>query len=210
MKKILVSNNKGGTGKTTISVHLACASGNTGRKVLLVDTDINQADALRWVLKLNNDDAGKFKVDKVYKTEFENVSVIPTDNSDIIKSIKGYDLVVIDSDPDVEGWAKFLDISDMVLIVFAGYMSVDDAVEVIADAKRGNKKMVGIINKATQSYLGTKMYLEAKKLHIDMFPMLIRRTTSFEKAYKGRKLAWKVAKAYADLEEMFSLLAEQV
>lgn len=210
MKKILVSNNKGGTGKTTISVHLACASGNVGKKVLLVDTDLNQSDAFRWLLKLNNDDVRKFDADKVYKTKFENVSVIPTDNPDIIKSIKGYDLVVIDSDPDMSGWAKFLGISDVVLIVFAGYMSVDDAVEVIADAKRSSKKMVGVINKATQSYLGSKMYVEAKRLNIEMFPVLIKRSTSFEKAYKGRKLAWEIAKAYIDLEEIFLLLGNQV
>ncbi|MDP6544356.1 MAG: AAA family ATPase [Phycisphaerae bacterium] len=48
MKTIAILNEKGGTAKTTTSVNLAAALGETGKKVLLVDLD-GQAASSRWL-----------------------------------------------------------------------------------------------------------------------------------------------------------------
>lgn len=45
---IAVLHSKGGTGKTTISIHLARALERMGRRVLLVDTDLDQRSSLTW------------------------------------------------------------------------------------------------------------------------------------------------------------------
>jgi len=39
MKKIALFNHKGGVGKTTLTVNIAAALAESGRRVLLIDTD---------------------------------------------------------------------------------------------------------------------------------------------------------------------------
>jgi len=211
MKKILVSNNKGGTGKTTIVFHLTCAAGEK-EKVLLIDTDLSQSDAFKWALKVKDDeDIRNFELDKIYNTEFKNVDVALTNDVKFIqKKVRKYDLIVIDSDPDIGAWGKFLQFSDEVLIVFAGHMSIDDAVDVVSACRKEKKKMLGIINKSERMYLGSRVYLEAKKLNIDIFPVFIRKTTSFEKAYKKKTVVWNIAKHYADIKDIFLAILEKL
>ena len=48
MKSILITNPKGGCGKTTIATNLAAAFANSGLKTALVDTD-RQLSSLRWL-----------------------------------------------------------------------------------------------------------------------------------------------------------------
>ena len=51
--KIAVSNQKGGTGKTTISVNIAAAFEAGGNKVALIDAD-PQGTSVRWVTSGEN------------------------------------------------------------------------------------------------------------------------------------------------------------
>jgi chromosome partitioning protein len=48
---ILVGNEKGGVGKTTLSVHLAAAAASAGRDTLLVDADPGQRSASAWAAR---------------------------------------------------------------------------------------------------------------------------------------------------------------
>ncbi len=47
MKTIAFMSQKGGSGKTTLSVHVACAAGEAGERVVVVDTD-PQGSATAW------------------------------------------------------------------------------------------------------------------------------------------------------------------
>src|SRR5262249_31685481 len=49
MQTIAIANQKGGTGKTSVAVHLATGAARAGRRTLLIDLD-EQANTTTWLL----------------------------------------------------------------------------------------------------------------------------------------------------------------
>lgn len=86
---IAVANQKGGCGKTTVSMNVAGCLGRAGYKVLLIDAD-PQASAMKW--RLNRDDSDlPFEV-RPYP--------YPTIHKEIARwDAEGHDLIVIDCPP---------------------------------------------------------------------------------------------------------------
>jgi chromosome partitioning protein len=84
MRTIAITNQKGGSGKTTTAVNLASALGEKGKKVLVVDLD-PQASATSW---LGIEDGGRGLLDVftgeanlldvVEVTDVPNVSIVPS------------------------------------------------------------------------------------------------------------------------------------
>jgi len=102
---IAILNQKGGVGKTTISVHLATALALSGKRVMLVDADPQQS-ALDWNASRESDPL--FPVVGLPKANLHKE--IPTHAAD-------YDYIVIDGPPRVNELARSaIMASDLVVI----------------------------------------------------------------------------------------------
>src|ERR1700675_1577485 len=104
MPVIALLNQKGGVGKTTLSVHLAAALA-TGKRVLLVDAD-PQRSALDW--------SAQRQAEKMFP-----VIGLPTKNlyRELAPMSKDYDWIVIDGPPRANDIAKAaIAASDLVII----------------------------------------------------------------------------------------------
>jgi chromosome partitioning protein len=103
---IAVINQKGGVGKTTLSISLAAALASRKQRVLLVDAD-PQGSALDWVAVRKEEDA-----------PFAAVGIPkPILHVELPKMVKDYDAVVIDGPPRIYEVARSAVMaSDIVLI----------------------------------------------------------------------------------------------
>ncbi len=102
---ISLLNQKGGVGKTTLSTHIASTLALSGKRVLLIDGDI-QGSALDW--------AASRKADPIF-------NVVGISKNTIHKEIptlsEGYDYVIIDGPPRIYDVAKSaIAASDLILI----------------------------------------------------------------------------------------------
>lgn len=84
MKTIAILNQKGGSGKTTTTVNLAAALGESGKKVLVLDVD-PQASCTSW-FGVERPEGGILSVflaeaplsQEIQQTETKNVSIVPS------------------------------------------------------------------------------------------------------------------------------------
>jgi len=105
MQTVALLARKGGTGKTTLAVHLAVLAAQTGRRVLLVDTDPQRSAGDWWRVRKSDD------LQLVECAVQRMPAVLEAARAD------GVDLVVVDTRPSVEAdTAEIARLADMVLI----------------------------------------------------------------------------------------------
>ena len=144
-KVITIAQQKGGTGKTTLAVHLALAFIKYHNlKLAIIDTD-PQGSLGKWFMireekKLSNSNL-TFKTASLWGAQYES------------KALKNdHDIVIIDTPPKIESDARpSIEAADLVLIpMTASHVDFWATGAIVDIAKKANKKILIQINRANQ------------------------------------------------------------
>ena len=144
-KVITISQQKGGTGKTTLAVHLAMAFIKYHNlKVAIIDTD-PQGSLGKWFMirsekKVSNENL-TFKTASLWGAQYES------------KTLKNdHDIVIIDTPPKIESDARpSIEAADLVLIpMAASHVDFWATGAIVEIAKKANKKILAQINRSSQ------------------------------------------------------------
>ena len=139
---ISVLNQKGGVGKTTLSVNLAAAMAKSGSRILLIDAD-PQGSSLDWAAARSDDPI--FPVVGLPRA---------TIHKEVEELGKGYDHIIIDGPPRVTDLARSAILAaDMVLIPVQpspyDIWAAEEVVKLIEEAKvfKENIKCAFVVNR---------------------------------------------------------------
>ena len=169
-----VLNQKGGVGKTTLSIHLAAELSRRNRRVLLIDAD-PQGSSLAWS---NFREEPGFTVVGMPK---------PTLHKEITSLAKDYDDVIIDGPPRLAEVAKSITLAaDLVIIplqpspmdVWAAAETVDLVRE--AQVFKGDLKCVLVVNrKIINSAIGRDVRTALEELDVPVLNSDIGQRVAF-------------------------------
>ena len=144
-KVITISQQKGGTGKTTLAVHLAMAFIKYHNlKVAIIDTD-PQGSLGKWFMirtenKVSNENL-TFKTASLWGAQYES------------KTLKNdHDIVIIDTPPKIESDARpSIEAADLVLIpMAASHVDFWATGAIVEIAKKAKKRVLAQINRTSQ------------------------------------------------------------
>lgn len=108
MKSIAFFNNKGGVGKSTATINVAYALGESGKKVLVIDCD-SQMNTFRFITE---DTSENFN----FNTRYRNISIALW-NEDLQDCFSEYDFILFDLPPALNEYTKnILRITDYVFV----------------------------------------------------------------------------------------------
>lgn len=203
--KVLISNNKGGVGKSFITTHLALATSQE-TPVVVWDTDIDQADTTKWLL--GRGDIGQITPDKLYEI---NQSLAFWVGKEYILSENDTRTLLIDTDPDITQVEPMIDMADILLVPFKGGFSFDNAKLLLEEWYRRKKKLaLGILNMVTHSQtIAMREHLRARSVGIKLFDIPIKELASVRKAEENYLPAWKATRNN-NLFDVFYLLGKEI
>ena len=204
-KVITISQQKGGTGKTTLAVHLAMAFIKYhDLKVAIIDTD-PQGSLGKWFMirtekKVSNENL-TFKTASLWGAQYES------------KTLKNdHDIVIIDTPPKIESDARpSIEAADLVLIPMAASHVDFWATGAIVDiAKKANKKILAQINRSSQrSKLINKTKDFIKSLDLDSTETIIGNRQIYTSSMGEGKTAVEKQKKGNAVDEIKNL-SEQI
>ena len=204
-KVITISQQKGGSGKTTLAVHLALAFIKYHNlKVAVIDTD-PQGSLGKWFMirtekKVSNDNL-TFKTASLWGAQYES-KTLKKDN----------DIVIIDTPPKIESDARpSIESADLVLIpVAASHVDFWATGAIVEIAKKANKKILIQINRSSQrSKLITKTNEFIKSLNLSATNTIIGNRQIFAASMGEGKTAIEKQKKSNAVEEI-KQLSEQI
>lgn len=179
---ITVANQKGGSGKTTLSMALAGALALRGNKVLVVDAD-PQGTATQW--------AGAAGEDKPFPATVIGLANAKGKLHQMVKPlVNDYAFVIIDCPPSVDEQASqsALLVSDACLIPLqptpADMWATVGIVELVGKARLVNPDLraFGVPNRVTASSLGKQVLDVMRENEIEFLDAKLGNRTSFQEA----------------------------
>ena len=204
-KVITISQQKGGSGKTTLAVHLALAFIKYHNlKVAIIDTD-PQGSLGKWFMirtekKVSNDNL-TFKTASLWGAQYESKSLK-----------KDHDIVIIDTPPKIESDARpSIESADLVLIpIAASHVDFWATGAIVEIAKKANKKILIQINRSSQrSKLISKTNEFIKSLSLSATKTIIGNRQIFAASMGEGKTAVEKQKKSSAVEEI-KKLSEQI
>ena len=204
-KVITISQQKGGSGKTTLAVHLALAFIKYHNlKVAVIDTD-PQGSLGKWFMirtekKVSNDNL-TFKTASLWGAQYESKTLK-----------KDHDIVIIDTPPKIESDARpSIESADLVLIpVAASHVDFWATGAIVDIAKKANKKILIQINRSSQrSKLISKTNEFIKSLDLSATKTIIGNRQIFASSMGEGKTAIEKQKKSNAVEEIKNL-SEQI
>ena len=204
-KVITIAQQKGGTGKTTLAVHLALAFVKYHNlKIAIIDTDpqgsLGQWFMIRSEKKLSNGNL-TFKTASLWGAQYESKALK-----------KDHDIVIIDTPPKIESDARpSIESADLVLIpVAASHVDFWATGAIVEIAKKANKKILIQINRSSQrSKLITKTNEFIKSLDLSATKTIIGNRQIFASSMGEGKTAVEKQKKSSAIEEI-KQLSEQI
>ncbi len=204
-KVITIAQQKGGTGKTTLAVHLALAFIKYHNlKIAIIDTD-PQGSLGKWFMirtekKISNDNL-TFKTASLWGAQYES------------KTLKNdHDIVIIDTPPKIESDARpSIESADLVLIpITASHVDFWATGAIVEIAKKANKKILIQINRSSQrSKLISKTNDFIKSLNLSATKTIIGNRQIFAASMGEGKTAVEKQKKSNAVEEI-KQLSEQI
>ena len=204
-KVITIAQQKGGTAKTTLAVHLALAFTNYHNfKVAIIDTD-PQGSLGKWFMireekKLSNNNL-TFKTASLWGAQYESKTLK-----------KDHDIVIIDTPPKIESDARpSIESADLVLIpMAASHVDFWATGAIVEIAKKANKKILIQINRSSQrSKLISKTNDFIKSLNLSATKTIIGNRQIFASSMGEGKTAVEKQKKSIAVEEI-KQLSEQI
>lgn len=199
MKTLAVLSQKGGAGKTTLALHLACEAQAQGQRVLLIDLD-PQGSAMLWARARGDREPD---VSPVHEAALGQEITRAKDD--------GYDLVVIDTAPHADRGALLAArAADLVLVPCRPAVFDLGAIEGTLDVcKLAKRTAVVVLNAAP---IRSRVVEEAgeaiRGAGATISPVIVRQRVAFQHCLNDGRTAGEFEPGGAAADEIASLLED--